>query len=237
MSEEKQTNKQDNVPDVQGNINPQDEANTASNNVDPANSGEEKKSYSEEDVQALIKEVLKGYVSKEHMNEVIQKEKNKMKKKSDESTRLAEMTKQQLLDEIEKINAEKEELNQLKEELEIQKAESEKLSKENALASLKLEVKKSLSINGLSEEYFDLVFNENSTAEEINAKIRILVNLINNEKKKEKDNLIKGASKVPKGNIGSSVMSEKEKFKHMNIFEKQALKNSNPELYKKLSGK
>ena len=44
MSEEKQTNMQDNVPDVQGNINPQDEANTASNNVDPANSGEEKKS-------------------------------------------------------------------------------------------------------------------------------------------------------------------------------------------------
>lgn len=195
---------------------------------------EEIKTYTEEEVQAL----LKNYVSKEKVNEIVQKEKAKSKKKADEAERLANLTKEQLLEEIDKINIEKESLIKEREELEALKEESLRVSKENALNKLKLETKKALTAANLSEDYFDLVFNESYTAEEINDKIQKLSKLVNDEKKKEKDSIIKSAVKTPKkANTGNTVLNDKERFKKMSLFEKQQLKNSDPELYKKLSGK
>lgn len=195
---------------------------------------EEAKTYTEEDV----KELLKNYVSKDHVNEIIQKEKAKAKKKSDEAERLANLTKEQLLEEINKINIEKESLIKEREELEALKEESLRVSKENALNKLKLETKKALTAANLSEEYFDLVFNEAYTAEDINNKIQKLAKLVNDEKKKEKETIIKGAVKVPKkANSGNSVLSDKERFKKMSLIEKQELKNKDPELYRRLSSK
>lgn len=195
---------------------------------------EEIKTYTEEEVQAL----LKNYVSKEKVNEIVQKEKAKSKKKADEAERLANLTKEQLLEEIDKINIEKESLIKEREELEALKEESLRVSKENALNKLKLETKKALTAANLSEDYFDLVFNESYTAEDINEKIQKLSKLVNDEKKKEKDSIIKSAVKTPKkANTGNTVLNDKERFKKMSLFEKQQLKNSDPELYKKLSGK
>lgn len=217
------------------------EANTASNNIesDPVDdkSGDDNKTFTKEEVQALIKEALKDYVSKDKVNEIVIKEKNKAKRKADEASRLAELTREQLLEEIDKINTEKEALARDKEELESLKAESLRISKENAISKLKLETKSALNTAGLSEEYFDLVFNEDSTAEDINAKIQQLSKLVNAEKKKEKENIVKGAAKVPKSNNGNKVLNDKERFRKMSLSERQELKNKDPELYRRLSGK
>lgn len=204
---------------------------------EPEDNQSEEATYTKEDVEALLKNALKDYVHKDRVNDIVQKEKGKAKKRADEAARLAELTREQLLEEIEKINIEKEALAKDKEELEALKAESLKLSKENQVNQLKLETKKALSAANLSEDYFSLVFNEDSTADEINDKIQQLSKLVINEKKKEKDSIVKGAAKVPKVNKGNTVLSDKEKFKKMTLFERNKLFRDDPELYKRLSGK
>ena len=97
----------------------------------------------------------------------------------------------------------------------------------------KSELKSVLSSRGLSAEFADIIL-INDDIEASQANIEKLDKLFKAAVKAEVENRLKLAGATPKGNGGTPAELTKESAKKMSLAEMEALKQSQPELFKKL---
>lgn len=172
----------------------------------------EKKSYTQEEVDALLQKE-----SDRRVTEALKKAERKNAEKLKESEKLARMNESEKyeyqLEQREKAIAEKE--------------------RALALAENKNEASKILAEKGLSLQLVDFVVAED--AEEMDAKIKLLDKCFKASVKAEVERRLN--TTTPKKALEDEGVLTKESFKKMTIKEQQDLYTSNPELFKQLTSK
>lgn len=113
--------------------------------------------------------------------------------------------------------------------------ELEEMLRDRDIANNKSELKSVLSARGLSAEFADII-TISEDIEESQAKIDVLDKLFKAAVKAEVEKRLAAAGGTPRGNgYNSSTEITKESFRKMSLTEQNALYQSNPELYKKLT--
>ena len=113
--------------------------------------------------------------------------------------------------------------------------ELEEMLRERDIANNKSELKSVLSARGLSAEFADII-TITDDIEESQAKIDVLDKLFKAAVKAEVEKRLAAAGGTPKGsNRATSGEITKEAFGKMSLAERNALYQSNPEIYKKLT--
>lgn len=112
--------------------------------------------------------------------------------------------------------------------------ELEEMLRDRDIANNKSELKSVLSARGLSAEFADII-TISEDIEESQAKIDVLDKLFKAAVKAEVEKRLAAAGGTPKGNTyNASTEITRDSFKKMSLSEQNALYVNNPELYKKL---
>lgn len=174
--------------------------------TNPEDKGQEEKTYTQAEVDELLQKE-----GDRRVTEALKKQEKKLK----EAEKLAQMN-------------EDDKRNFILEQREAAVAEKEH---EFALLENKNEASKVLADKGLSLSLVDFVVAED--AETMKSNIDLLDKAFKQSVKDEVEKRLN--STAPKKNLPPDEAMTKEKFKKMSLYEKQALKNDNPELYKQLT--
>ena len=185
-----------------------------------ANSTEQVKTYTQEEVN----ELLKGYKSQEEVNNIVNKRLAREKKDIEarieaekrEAERLATMSAEE----------------KAKHELEKKIAELEAREREIARKELENETSRQLKDLGISINATKFVLGEN--AETTHSNIKDFANFIEELKEDLKRELLKGKTPRTSSSVASNVIT-KEQFKRMSYMEKMDLYNKDIELFNKLN--
>ena len=180
--------------------------NEQDNNTNPQEGEGEVKTYTQEEVMALLQKE-----SDRRVTEALKKQANKYEKQLSLSK----------LDDNERAKAEKD--NRI--------AELEEQLAQFYVEKNKSELKSVLASRGLSAEFADIV-TISDDIEASQANIDKLDRLFKAAVKAEVEKRLAG--KTPQGNGGTPAEITKEQAQKMGVAQRQALKNSNPELYNKL---
>lgn len=175
--------------------------------VEPTTTTEESKTYTQDEVMALLQSE-----ADKRVNQALKKQQKKYERELSLSR----------LDDEARAKAEKD--NRI--------AELEEQLAQYQIERNKSELKSVLASRGLSAEFADIVL-INDDIEASQANIDKLDKLFKSAVKAEVEKRLAGAN-TPKGNGGSTPEITKESAMKMNLAELQALKSSNPELYNKI---
>ena len=177
--------------------------------TDTSTTGTETKTYTQEEVDALLQRE-----GDKRVTEALRKAERKNAERVKEAQKLAQMN------ESEKYQY----------ELEQREKAIEEKEKALALAENKNEASKILADKGLSLSLVDFVVAED--AETMNDRIRVLDKAFKESVKREVEKRL--GSSAPKKNLPPDETITKEQAKKMTIIQRQNLLNSNPDLYKTL---
>ena len=176
---------------------------------DTSTTGTETKTYTQEEVDALLQRE-----GDKRVTEALRKAERKNAERVKEAQKLAQMN------ESEKYQY----------ELEQREKAIEEKEKALALAENKNEASKILADKGLSLSLVDFVVAED--AETMNDRIKVLDKAFKESVKREVEKRL--GSSAPKKNLPPDETITKEQAKKMGIRERQQLLNNNPDLYKTL---
>ena len=177
--------------------------------TDTSTTGTEIKTYTQEEVDALLQRE-----GDKRVTEALRKAERKNAERVKEAQKLAQMN------ESEKYHY----------ELEQREKAIEEKEKALALAENKNEASKILADKGLSLSLVDFVVAED--AETMNDRIKVLDKAFKESVKREVEKRL--GSSAPKKNLPPDETITKEQAKKMTIIQRQNLLNSNPDLYKTL---
>lgn len=177
--------------------------------TDTSTTGTEIKTYTQEEVDALLQRE-----GDKRVTEALRKAERKNAERVKEAQKLAQMN------ESEKYQY----------ELEQREKAIEEKEKALALAENKNEASKILADKGLSLSLVDFVVAED--AETMNDRIKVLDKAFKESVKREVEKRL--GSSAPKKNLPPDETITKEQAKKMTIIQRQNLLNSNPDLYKTL---
>lgn len=177
--------------------------------TDTSTTGTETKTYTQEEVDALLQRE-----GDKRVTEALRKAERKNAERVKEAQKLAQMN------ESEKYQY----------ELEQREKAIEEKEKALALAENKNEASKILADKGLSLSLVDFVVAED--AETMNDRIKVLDKAFKESVKREVEKRL--GSSAPKKNLPPDETITKEQAKKMTIIQRQNLLNSNPDLYKTL---
>ena len=177
--------------------------------TDTSTTGTEIKTYTQEEVDALLQRE-----GDKRVTEALRKAERKNAERVKEAQKLAQMN------ESEKYQY----------ELEQREKAIEEKEKALALAENKNEASKILADKGLSLSLVDFVVAED--AETMNDRIKVLDKAFKESVKREVEKRL--GSSAPKKNLPPDETITKEQAKKMGIRERQQLLNNNPDLYKTL---
>lgn len=171
---------------------------------------EEKKTYTQEEVDALLQRE-----SDRRVSQALQKQEKKNAEKMREAEKLARMNEQE------------------KFQYELEQREKAIAEKERALslAENKNEAGKILAEKGLSLSLVDFVVAED--AETMNANISLLEKAFKDSVKREVEKRLSSSS--PKRNLPLDEVMTKESFSKLSLAKQQEIYTSNPELYTQLT--
>lgn len=182
---------------------------TGAETTDTSTTGTEIKTYTQEEVDALLQRE-----GDKRVTEALRKAERKNAERVKEAQKLAQMN------ESEKYQY----------ELEQREKAIEEKEKALALAENKNEASKILADKGLSLSLVDFVVAED--AETMNDRIKVLDKAFKESVKREVEKRL--GSSAPKKNLPPDETITKEQAKKMGIRERQQLLNNNPDLYKTL---
>lgn len=182
---------------------------TGAETTDTSTTGTEIKTYTQEEVDALLQRE-----GDKRVTEALRKAERKNAERVKEAQKLAQMN------ESEKYQY----------ELEQREKAIEEKEKALALAENKNEASKILADKGLSLSLVDFVVAED--AETMNDRIKVLDKAFKESVKREVEKRL--GSSAPKKNLPPDETITKEQAKKMTIIQRQNLLNSNPDLYKTL---
>ena len=182
---------------------------TGAETNDTSTTGTETKTYTQEEVDALLQRE-----GDKRVTEALRKAERKNAERVKEAQKLAQMN------ESEKYQY----------ELEQREKAIEEKEKALALAENKNEASKILADKGLSLSLVDFVVAED--AETMNDRIKVLDKAFKESVKREVEKRL--GSSAPKKNLPPDETITKEQAKKMGIRERQQLLNNNPDLYKTL---
>ena len=182
---------------------------TGAETTDTSTTGTETKTYTQEEVDALLQRE-----GDKRVTEALKKAERKNAERVKEAQKLAQMN------ESEKYQY----------ELEQREKAIEEKEKALALAENRNEASKILADKGLSLSLVDFVIAED--AETMNSNIRLLEKAFKDSVKREVEKRL--GSSAPKKNLPIEDTITKEKAMKMGIRERQNLLNENPELYAQL---
>lgn len=182
---------------------------TGAETTDTSTTGTETKTYTQEEVDALLQRE-----GDKRVTEALRKAERKNAERVKEAQKLAQMN------ESEKYQY----------ELEQREKAIEEKEKALALAENKNEASKILADKGLSLSLVDFVVAED--AETMNDRIKVLDKAFKESVKREVEKRL--GSSAPKKNLPPDETITKEQAKKMGIRERQQLLNNNPDLYKTL---
>lgn len=182
---------------------------TGAETTDTSTTGTETKTYTQEEVDALLQRE-----GDKRVTEALRKAERKNAERVKEAQKLAQMN------ESEKYQY----------ELEQREKAIEEKEKALALAENKNEASKILADKGLSLSLVDFVVAED--AETMNDRIKVLDKAFKESVKREVEKRL--GSSAPKKNLPPDETIIKEQAKKMTIIQRQNLLNSNPDLYKTL---
>lgn len=182
---------------------------TGAETTDTSTTGTETKTYTQEEVDALLQRE-----GDKRVTEALRKAERKNAERVKEAQKLAQMN------ESEKYQY----------ELEQREKKIEEKEKALALAENKNEASKILADKGLSLSLVDFVVAED--AETMNDRIKVLDKAFKESVKREVEKRL--GSSAPKKNLPPDETITKEQAKKMTIIQRQNLLNSNPDLYKTL---
>ena len=182
---------------------------TGAETTDTSTTGTEIKTYTQEEVDALLQRE-----GDKRVTEALKKAERKNAERVKEAQKLAQMN------ESEKYQY----------ELEQREKAIEEKEKALALAENKNEASKILADKGLSLSLVDFVIAED--AETMNSNIRLLEKAFKDSVKREVEKRL--GSSAPKKNLPIEDTITKDKAMKMGIRERQNLLNENPELYNQL---
>lgn len=182
---------------------------TGAETTDTSTTGTEIKTYTQEEVDALLQRE-----GDKRVTEALKKAERKNAERVKEAQKLAQMN------ESEKYQY----------ELEQREKAIEEKEKALALAENKNEASKILADKGLSLSLVDFVVAED--AETMNDRIKVLDKAFKESVKREVEKRL--GSSAPKKNLPPDETITKEQAKKMGIRERQQLLNNNPDLYKTL---
>lgn len=182
---------------------------TGAGTTDTSTTGTEIKTYTQEEVDALLQRE-----GDKRVTEALRKAERKNAERVKEAQKLAQMN------ESEKYQY----------ELEQREKAIEEKEKALALAENKNEASKILADKGLSLSLVDFVVAED--AETMNDRIKVLDKAFKESVKREVEKRL--GSSAPKKNLPPDETITKEQAKKMTIIQRQNLLNSNPDLYKTL---
>lgn len=183
--------------------------NTGVDTNDTSTTGTETKTYTQEEVDALLQRE-----GDRRVTDALKKAERKNADKVREAQKLAQMDSQQ----------------KYEYELEQREKAIEEKEKALALAENKNEASKILADKGLSLSLVDFVIAED--AETMNSNIRLLEKAFKDSVKREVEKRL--GSSAPKKNLPPDETITKEQAKKMGIRERQQLLMNNPELYNQL---
>ena len=192
---------------MDGNLNNQNTG--VDTNTDTSTTGTEIKTYTQEEVDALLQRE-----GDRRVTDALKKAERKNADKVREAQKLAQMDSQQ----------------KYEYELEQREKAIEEKEKALALAENKNEASKILADKGLSLSLVDFVVAED--AETMNSNIRLLEKAFKDSVKREVEKRL--GSSAPKKNLPPDETITKEQAKKMGIRERQQLLMNNPELYAQL---
>ena len=182
---------------------------TGAETTDTSTTGTEIKTYTQEEVDALLQRE-----GDKRVTEALRKAERKNAERVKEAQKLAQMN------ESEKYQY----------ELEQREKAIEEKEKALALAENKNEASKILADKGLSLSLVDFVVAED--AETMNDRIKVLDKAFKESVKREVEKRL--GSSAPKKNLPPDETITKEQAKKMTIIQRQNLLNSNPDLYNQL---
>lgn len=183
--------------------------NTGVDTTDTSTTGTETKTYTQEEVDALLQRE-----GDRRVTDALKKAERKNADKVREAQKLAQMDSQQ----------------KYEYELEQREKAIEEKEKALALAENKNIASQILADKGLSLSLVDFVIAED--AETMNSNIRLLEKAFKDSVKREVEKRL--GSSAPKKNLPPDETITKEQAKKMTIIQRQNLLNSNPDLYKTL---